>query len=171
MVATRKIPSTRRRRSSSSTTRSASQTRHFPGICIFCFFVFVFVIFVFVFLYHRQLWVGVKRGVPQGGGGSPDCRAFQRGDEEVQSSSVDRCPPCHLCHRCHCCPHWHCCPHCHRFHRCPHWHCCLIVIIVIIVIVAIVVIIVTRPKPAYGRQGLVGSWGQDTDEVSTIWCS
>ena len=26
----------------------------------------------------------------------------------------------------------------------------------------------TRPKPAYGRQGLAGSWGQDTDEVSTM---
>ena len=26
----------------------------------------------------------------------------------------------------------------------------------------------TRPKPAYGRQGLAGSWGQDTDEVSTF---
>ena len=27
------------------------------------------------------------------------------------------------------------------------------------------IIIITRPKPAYGRQGLAGSWGQDTDEV------
>ena len=26
----------------------------------------------------------------------------------------------------------------------------------------------TRPKPAYGRQGLAGSWGQDTDKVSTF---
>ena len=26
----------------------------------------------------------------------------------------------------------------------------------------------TRPKPAYGRQGLAGSWGKDTDEVSTF---
>ena len=33
----------------------------------------------------------------------------------------------------------------------------------------IIIIIITRPKPAYGRQGLVGSWGQDTDEVSTFW--
>ena len=32
----------------------------------------------------------------------------------------------------------------------------------------IVIIIITRPKPAYGRQGLAGSWGQDTDEVSTF---
>ena len=32
----------------------------------------------------------------------------------------------------------------------------------------IIVIIITRPKPAYGRQGLAGSWGQDTDEVSTF---
>ena len=31
-----------------------------------------------------------------------------------------------------------------------------------------VIIITTRPKPAYGRQGLVGSWGPDTDEVSTF---
>merc|ERR1712218_574687 len=27
---------------------------------------------------------------------------------------------------------------------------------------------ITRPKPAYGRQGLAGSWGQDTDEVRTF---
>ena len=32
----------------------------------------------------------------------------------------------------------------------------------------IVIIIITRPKPAYGRQGLAGSWGQDTDEVNTF---
>ena len=31
-----------------------------------------------------------------------------------------------------------------------------------------IIIIITRPKPASGRQGLVGSWGQDTDEVSTF---
>ena len=30
------------------------------------------------------------------------------------------------------------------------------------------IIIITRPKPAYGRQGLAGSWGKDTDEVSTF---
>ena len=30
------------------------------------------------------------------------------------------------------------------------------------------IVIITRPKPAYGRQGLAGSWGQDTDEVSTF---
>ena len=30
------------------------------------------------------------------------------------------------------------------------------------------IIIITRPKPAYGRQGLAGSWGQDTDEMSTF---
>ena len=29
-------------------------------------------------------------------------------------------------------------------------------------------IINTRPKLAYGRQGLEGSWGQDTDEVRTF---
>ena len=27
----------------------------------------------------------------------------------------------------------------------------------------------TRPKPAYGRQDLAGSWGQYTDEVSTFF--
>ena len=32
----------------------------------------------------------------------------------------------------------------------------------------ITIIIITRPKPAYGRQGLAGPWGQDTDEVSTF---
>ena len=32
-----------------------------------------------------------------------------------------------------------------------------------------IVIIITRPKPAYGWQGLWGSWGQDTDEVNTFW--
>ena len=31
-----------------------------------------------------------------------------------------------------------------------------------------IIITITRPKPAYGRQGLAGSWGQDTDEVSTF---
>ena len=31
-----------------------------------------------------------------------------------------------------------------------------------------VIIIITRPKPAYGRQGLAGSWGQNTDKVSTF---
>ena len=40
--------------------------------------------------------------------------------------------------------------------------------IIIIVVVIIVIIIITRPKPAYGRQGLAGSWGQDTDAVSTF---
>ena len=27
---------------------------------------------------------------------------------------------------------------------------------------------VTRPKPAYSRQGLAGSWGQDTDQGGTF---
>ena len=31
-----------------------------------------------------------------------------------------------------------------------------------------IIIIITRPKPPFGRQGLAGSWGQDTDEVSTF---
>merc|ERR1712177_204801 len=38
----------------------------------------------------------------------------------------------------------------------------------IILTLSIIIIITTRPKPAYGRQGLAGSWGQDTDEVSTF---
>ena len=33
---------------------------------------------------------------------------------------------------------------------------------------AIIIIIITRPKPAYGRQGLAGWWGQDRDEVRTF---
>ena len=32
----------------------------------------------------------------------------------------------------------------------------------------IIIINITRPKPAYGQQGLAGSWGQDRDEVSTF---
>ena len=32
-----------------------------------------------------------------------------------------------------------------------------------------IIIIITRPKPAYGRHGLAGSWGQDTDKVSNFW--
>ena len=40
---------------------------------------------------------------------------------------------------------------------------------VIIAITTItIIIIITRPKPAYGRQGLAGSLGQDTDEVRTF---
>ena len=41
-------------------------------------------------------------------------------------------------------------------------------ITIIPIILIIPIIIDTRPKPAYGRQGLAGSWGQDTDEVSTF---
>ena len=37
-----------------------------------------------------------------------------------------------------------------------------------IILIIILIIITTRPKPAYGRQGLAGSWGQDTDKVSTF---
>ena len=44
----------------------------------------------------------------------------------------------------------------------------IIIIVIVIIIAIIIVIIITRPKPAYGRQGLAGSWGQDTDEVSTF---
>ena len=31
------------------------------------------------------------------------------------------------------------------------------------------IIIITRPKPAYGQQGLAGLWGQDTDQAGTFW--
>ena len=37
------------------------------------------------------------------------------------------------------------------------------------VVKIILLLIITRPKPAYSRQGLAGSWGQDIDEVSTFW--
>ena len=36
-------------------------------------------------------------------------------------------------------------------------------------IIIMIIIIITRPKPAYGRQGLVGSLGQDTDQTGTFW--
>ena len=42
------------------------------------------------------------------------------------------------------------------------------IVIILVAIITIIIIIITRPKPAYGRQGLAGSWGQDTDEVSTF---
>ena len=35
--------------------------------------------------------------------------------------------------------------------------------------IIIIIIIITRPKPAYGRQGLAGLWGQDTDQAGTFW--
>ena len=38
-----------------------------------------------------------------------------------------------------------------------------------IIIIIIIIIIITRPKLAYGQQGLAGSWGQDTDKVSNFW--
>ena len=41
-------------------------------------------------------------------------------------------------------------------------------IFIMVMIVVLVIIIITGPKPAYGRQGLSGSWGQNTDEVSTF---
>ena len=48
---------------------------------------------------------------------------------------------------------------------------CLLIkvgIITIIITIIVTTIIITRPKPAYGRHGLAGSWGQDTDEVNTF---
>ena len=38
------------------------------------------------------------------------------------------------------------------------------IVLFILVFLVIIVMIVTRPKPAYGRQGLAGSWGQVTDD-------
>ena len=38
----------------------------------------------------------------------------------------------------------------------------------IIIMLAVIIIMITRPKPAYGRQGLAGSWGKYTDEMSTF---
>ena len=38
----------------------------------------------------------------------------------------------------------------------------------IIISITFITIIITRPKPAFGRQGLAGSWGQDTDKVSNF---
>ena len=35
-------------------------------------------------------------------------------------------------------------------------------------IIVIIIIIIARQKLAYGRQGLAGSWGQDTDKVRTF---
>ena len=37
------------------------------------------------------------------------------------------------------------------------------------IITIIIIIITTRPKPAYGRQGLVVSWSQDSDQAGTFW--
>ena len=34
---------------------------------------------------------------------------------------------------------------------------------------AIIIVIIIRPKAAYGRQGLAGSLGQNTDQAGTIW--
>ena len=42
-------------------------------------------------------------------------------------------------------------------------------VIINIMIFIIAIIITTRPKPAYGRQGLAGLWGQDTDQGGTFW--
>ena len=40
---------------------------------------------------------------------------------------------------------------------------------IIITILFVIIIIITRPKPAYGRQGLAVLWGQDTDQAGTFW--
>ena len=44
-----------------------------------------------------------------------------------------------------------------------------VIITIMIIIIIIIAIITTRPKPAYGRQGLAGLWGQDTDQAGTFW--
>ena len=44
----------------------------------------------------------------------------------------------------------------------------VITIIIMLIVIIVTIINITRPKPAYGRQGLAGLWGQDTDEVSTF---
>ena len=44
-----------------------------------------------------------------------------------------------------------------------------IIIIIIVKFVFVIIIIITRPKPAYGRQGLAGSWGQDTNQARIFW--
>ena len=38
----------------------------------------------------------------------------------------------------------------------------------IIIIIFAIIIIITRPKPAYGLQGLAGSWGQVTDQADVF---
>ena len=57
---------------------------------------------------------------------------------------------------------------CGRWNGCDREVVCLSCFIIINIIIMSIIIIITRPKPAYGRQGLAGSWGQDTDEVSTF---
>ena len=39
----------------------------------------------------------------------------------------------------------------------------------VIITTIISIIIITRPKPAYGGQGLVGSWGQYTNQARIFW--
>ena len=41
--------------------------------------------------------------------------------------------------------------------------------VMMMIIIIALIIIITRPKPAYGRQGLAGLWGQDTDQAGTFW--
>ena len=43
------------------------------------------------------------------------------------------------------------------------------IMIIMIIMIITIIIIITRPKPAYGRQGLAGLWGQDTDQAGTFW--
>ena len=45
-----------------------------------------------------------------------------------------------------------------------------LVIVIVIIIISMIVIMITRPKPAYSRQGLAGLWGQNTDQVvDSFW--
>ena len=41
--------------------------------------------------------------------------------------------------------------------------------VLFIINVTPIIIITTRPKPAYGWQGLAESWGQDTYQAGTFW--
>ena len=41
--------------------------------------------------------------------------------------------------------------------------------LIITIIITIIIIINNRPKPDYGRQGLAGSWGEETDQAGTFW--
>ena len=45
----------------------------------------------------------------------------------------------------------------------------IIFIVATTIIIAPTIIIITRPKPAYDRRGLAGSWGQDTIQARIFW--
>ena len=47
----------------------------------------------------------------------------------------------------------------------PSWNLHATTILLIIITSTLLLLIITRPKPAYGRQGLARSWGQDTNQA------